>query len=426
MCDDLRHYVYVAIFHKIYYKENDMKKIMALLMISFLLTACLLPPPPPSQSGSDSSTESQLEANDQSSQNQNQPSATSETESESHTHSDAPHTSYVDLTRLEIGDGKYSTSPQVGYVFSCQTNFNGQGATGTGTWMNGDGTWNALMKAVVDGSVSWPHSFTVSVQGDQRVLTGNGLPNHTTGNYPISSSDDAYAVDRNPNSISEQNVTLTLPANPTVAAQANCVGGEVGIMLSGIPLFNAFDAMGQDAGVHEVQDNCDGHPQQSGVYHYHTLSDCLTDTATGHSALMGYAFDGFGIYGYYGEDGVEVTNEDLDECHGHTHAIEWDGQVVEMYHYHATHEFPYTIGCFKGTAAVKATGGQGQQPQQNQGGGQQGGQTGQGQQPPQEAIDACIGSTQGASCSVGNMTSTCMTPPNTSQLACVPAGGPPP
>lgn len=404
-----------------------MKRYLILLMISFLLTACLFPPPPPPQTGSAPSTESQPQANDQSSQNQNQPSTTSEAEeSHEHTHSDAPHTSDVDATRLEIGDGKYSTTPQVGYVFSCRTTFNGQGATGqTGNWINGDGTWNALMKAVVDGSVSWPHSFSISIQGDQRVFTGNGLPDHTTGNYPISPSDDAYTYDRNPNSISEQSITLTLPANPTIASQPNCIGGEVGIMLSGVVLFNAFDALGRDAQVHEVQDECDGHPQESGVYHYHALSDCLEDTEAGHSALMGYAFDGFGIYGYYDEDGTEITNADLDECHGHVGVIEWDGQMVEMYHYHATREFPYTVGCFKGNPSVRSVGGQGQGGQQPQQGGQnQGGQTGQ--QPPQEAITACVGLSQGASCSVGNMTGTCMTPPNSSQLACVPAGGPPP
>lgn len=390
-----------------------MKIYLTLLMMSFLLTACLLPPPPPPQTGSAPEAESQP---DQSSQNQNQPSATNEAESLST--SDAAHTSNVDLTRLEVGDGKYFTSPQAGYVFSCQTTFNGGGATGTGNWMNGDGTWNSLMKAVVDGSVSWPYEFTITVQGDRRVFTGNGLPNHTTGTYPISPSDDAYAVDRNPNSISEQNITVSLPANPTVANQATCVGGEVGIMLSGVPMFNAFDAQGLDAGANEVQDNCDGHPQQQGVYHYHSLSDCSADTSTGHSALMGYAFDGFGIYGYYDEDGTEIINADLDECHGHVGVIEWDGQMVEMYHYHATREFPYTVGCFKGTPSVRSVGGQGQGEQN------QGGQTGQ--QPPQEAIDACVGLSQNASCSVGNMTGTCMTPPNSSQLACVPAGGPPP
>lgn len=358
------------------------------------------------------------------------------------THSDAEHHSDVDLTHLEVGDGKYSTSPQMGYVYSCMTSFNGGGATGTGSWMNGDGTWDATKKAVVDGSVTWPGSFTISIQGDQRVFTGNDLPDHPTGTFPVDPSDDAYTVDRNPNSIQEQSITLSLPLTPIASAQPNCVGGEVGIMLSGVVIFSAFDAEGRDAVAHEVQDNCDGHPQVSGFYHYHSLSDCIVDAAdSGHSSLVGYAFDGYGIYGYYGEDGAEVTNEELDACHGHTHMIEWDGQMVEMYHYHATHEFPYVVGCFHGTPAVRAlSAGAGQGGGQGQGNGQpQGGQTqptqgqgggpGDGGQPPQEAIDACTNLSVNEACTVnipnGTITGTCLALQN-SIIACVPAGGPPP
>ena len=29
----------------------------------------------------------------------------------------------------------------------------------------------------------------------------------------------------------------------------------------------------------------------------------------------------------------------------------WDGEVVEMYHYVFTEDYPYTIGCFRGTPA---------------------------------------------------------------------------
>lgn len=359
---------------------------------------------------------------------------------ETHTHADAEHHSDVDLTRLELGDGKYSTSPQVGYVYTCQTdfNFNGTGGQGMeGNWLNGDGTWDATRKAVVDGSVTWPGSFTVSVQGDQRVFAGNDLPDHTTGNFPISSSDDAYTYDRNPNSISQQSITLSLPADPTAAPQPNCIGGEVGIMLSGVVLFSAFDAEANDAPAHEVQDNCDGHPQVDGFYHYHNLSDCIEDTSTGHSALVGYAFDGYGMYGYFGEDGAEITNEDLDACHGHTHVIEWNGQMVEMYHYHATHEFPYMVGCFHGTPAVRALSvgaGQGQGGGQAQGGQQtqptqgQAAGPGNGGQPPQEAIDACTNLLVNSSCSVntpnGTISGTCQSIQN-SITACVPAGGPP-
>jgi hypothetical protein len=414
------------------------KSIALLVISSIMLSACFGSLPPNSSGVEQNSAE----------QNQGitNPPVTQPTEDfeavteETHTHTDAEHHSDVDLTRLELGDGKYSTSPQAGYVYTCQTNFNfngtgGQGAEGN--WLNGDGTWDATKKAVVDGSVTWPSSFTVSVQGDQRVFTSNDLPDHPTGNFPISSSDDAYTYDRNPNSISPQSITLSLPANPTTAGQPKCIGGEVGIMLSGVLLFSAFDAEANDAPAHEVQDNCDGHPQVDGFYHYHNLSDCIEDSTSGHSALVGYAFDGYGMYGYFGEDGAEITNEDLDACHGHTHAIEWNGQMVEMYHYHATHEFPYMVGCFHGTPSVRALSGQGGQGngQQPQGGGQrpqptqgQAAGPGNGGQPPQEAIDTCANLSVNATCSVntpnGTISGTCQSIQN-SITACVPAGGPP-
>jgi len=394
------------------------RNIFNVVVMCILLSACFLPPLPADGSG-------------QPPVNNVKPTVSVPTEAAQSTtavefNSDAPHTSSVDLTHLQLGDGKVSTNPQVGYVYSCMTQFNGGGAQGTGNWINGDGTWDATKKAVVDGSVTWPHSFTIAVQGDQRVFSSNDLPDHPTGTYPISSTDDAYTVDRNPNSIQEHSIQFGVPANPVVASQPTCVGGEVGIMLSGVVIFSSFDAEGRDAVAHEVQDSCDGHPQSGGFYHYHSLSDCITDNASGHSVLVGYAFDGFGIYGYYGEDGKELTNADLDACHGHTHVIEWNGQLVEMYHYHATHEFPYVVGCFKGTPSVKALTAEAGQNGQNQNGGPQGG--GQGQM-PQEAINACVGLSQGSACSFtvpnGSVTGTCGTPPNSSQLACMPAGGKP-
>ena len=336
----------------------------------------------------------------------------------------AAHVDTLDLTQLTLGDGRASSSPQRGYVFSCVTQFNGGGAQGAAWWLNGDGTWDLTKKAVVDGAVSWPHELVTTIEGGTRTLAGNGLPNHTTGVYPISPGDDAYQVDRNPNSIAAQALSLAVPANPVPLPAPNCMGGELGVSLSGSPIFSAFDAQGRDAPAHEVQDECGGHPQRTGVYHYHALSDCPGDTTAGHSALMGYALDGFGIYGYYGEDGKEMTNANLDECHGHTHTIEWDGETVEMFHYHATREFPYTVGCFRGETAARAL---------SAGGAQQGDdqqtQSGQPGKPPPEAIAACANLEINSGCSLttqsGVVSGTCLTPPQTSQLACVPVGGPP-
>jgi hypothetical protein len=291
----------------------------------------------------------------------------------------------VDPTRLPIGDGKVSTSPTVGSVYSCQTRFTGGGAFTDGPWIKGDGTFDYSAKAVVDGDVSWPSQFAVSLNGSNRTFTGNDLPSHTTGIFPIAQSDDAFRYDRNPNSIKPQTLQFSLPATPTVASQPTCLpGGPIGVLVSGSVLFNALDAEGRDAVAHEAQDRCQGHPQPEGQYHYHNLSECLDDSDGGHSALMGYAFDGFGIYGHHGENGEELADADLDACHGHTHTITWDGQTVEMYHYHATREYPYTIGCFAGTPNRQAMAGGGQQgqgqgPTHGQG---QGGPDGQYPPPP--------------------------------------------
>lgn len=257
----------------------------------------------------------------------------------------------VDLTALPVGDGRYSTSPTRGYIYSCQTSFNGGGASAQGPWFNGDGTWDMTKKTAVDGSVTWPHELSVARSGDSRVFGGNNLPEHPTGTFPIAQSDDAYQYDRNPNSISEQDVAFTLDATPELLDSPECAGGSVGYMLSGGYLFNGFDARGKDAVAWEVQDACDGHPQNTGVYHYHSVSSCAEGSSgDAHSDLLGYAFDGFGIYGHFGAGGEALTNDDLDVCHGHTHSIEWDGAVESMYHYHATYEFPYTVSCFRADA----------------------------------------------------------------------------
>ena len=156
-------------------------------------------------------------------------------------------------------------------------------------------------------------------------------------------------IDRNPNSIEAQTIALTLPADPKIAAQPSCVPmGMIGVALNGVAIFNALDDGGRDAVAHEVQDLCNGHPQMMGEYHYHGPSPCLPGE-TENEKLIGYALDGFGIYSIYDRQGNELTNADLDACHGRVSTVNWNGKRVAIYHYVLTREYPYTIGCFKGT-----------------------------------------------------------------------------
>jgi len=204
----------------------------------------------------------------------------------------------------------------------------------------------------VAGDVRWSNArYAVTVSGDRRVITGNRLPvNQGTGAFPVAATDPASAYDRNPNQIIAAQVRIVLPARPRPAAGASCLGfGAVGILNDGVLLFDALDALGRDAVAHEVLDRCDGHPAPGGVYHHHDVPSCLLQAATGRATLVGYAFDGFGIYVERDSAGRLLTNGDLDACHGRTSVVPWDGAPTRIYHYDATAEYPYTMGCFRGT-----------------------------------------------------------------------------
>jgi hypothetical protein len=264
---------------------------------------------------------------------------------------------------VPLGDGYVSASPRVGYVDSCITHFGGQGgAQVNGPWIDtANRTWNMIDKTAVEGAVRWPSaSYRVTTQNGRRVIRFNDLPiDHTTGVFPISSSDPAYQYDHNPNRIRAQSENWSLPLNPRAAAKPSCTsGGPIGVLRDGVVLFNALDGEGRDAVAHEVLDRCAGHPEMSGTYHHHDVPPCILDkTPNGRSTLVGYALDGYGIYVEKNARGVMPTDTALDACHGKTSRVRWNGRTVRIYHYVATLEYPYTVGCFHGTPITVAQGG---------------------------------------------------------------------
>jgi len=115
--------------------------------------------------------------------------------------------------------------------------------------------------------------------------------------------------------------------------------GQIGISGNGVAIFNpsaggglnppsgfSWVAAGDLPFVNSGEDSCGGHPEQTGIYHYHDphFLDCWRSGSAmasyndyygatqyngdnirhpdGHSKLIGIAFDGFPIYGPYGYD----------------------------------------------------------------------------------------------------------------------------
>lgn len=120
--------------------------------------------------------------------------------------------------------------------------------------------------------------------------------------------------------------------------------GPIGIALNGVPFFNQYAGPNNQElkGEMATFDQFYGHPQQSGIYHYHVEPLQLTTVKSTKSGLVGFLLDGFPVYGPEEEDGSVVSNDNLDVYHGHTHpTIDYPNGT---YHYHFTTEAPYLNG----------------------------------------------------------------------------------
>ena len=156
------------------------------------------------------------------------------------------------------------TPPCTGGPPTCAdgTALSGGPTTGTTTGTTG-GTC-----AGTSGGVAANVAFSVS--GSDRGMTTNGCPTHTW-----------RAI--NPNSPSTQTFlgqtsgTVTVPVVPSLVSSSgfvnvSCVGGPVGFSTTGVAIYSPFPGTcGQDAVILEGDtfDECGGHADQSGRYHYH-------------------------------------------------------------------------------------------------------------------------------------------------------------
>jgi hypothetical protein len=213
------------------------------------------------------------------------------------------------------------------------------------------GRWVDLFSYhILDSNKDGISNLRLSHDANHLIVHSQGYPNHPTAVFPNSG---------NPNTIRVQDFTFRFPLVPQKAESITRLPmGPIGMSLNGVVFFNPFEMAGRNAvaGYDEVWlDSCCGHPQQTGVYHYHKYPTCVkspfVDSGKGHSPIIGFAFDGFPVYGPFESDGqraMDITGESsLDACNGHD-------DPERGYHYHVTpNRFPYILGGYAG--AVEAS-----------------------------------------------------------------------
>ena len=233
-------------------------------------------------------------------------------------------------------------------------------AAGTATFAINFGGQSCNLTLIVGttGSATVPAVYSkiygatsITFDGTFVTIKCNALPDHKSAYYPTTNalyenfSGTTFGggtFSKNPNSIATQNVTLKIPANPAVnAAHAATPGGVIGVALNGVPFFNQYAAMNSPL-TNEITgfDQWWGHPQQTGLYHYHVEPLYLTTVKATKSSLVGFLLDGFPVYGPKETDNSDPAG--LDVYHGHTHiTTDYPGGI---YHYHFTTASPYLNG----------------------------------------------------------------------------------
>ncbi|HIA05427.1 MAG TPA: YHYH protein [Flavobacteriales bacterium] len=184
-------------------------------------------------------------------------------------------------------------------------------------------------------------------KGDYFFIESNGLPQHrmmvgiTAWNQQVPlphpfTGDNAFRLPLFPK----------ISANP-VSGRENLFKGAIAVAVNGIPIFNPIKQDGRtDTNLAGELDEYGGHAGRADDYHYH-IAPVHLQKIIGEGKPIAFALDGYPIYGYKEPDGSSV--KDLDWLNGHT---DKNGN----YHYHATSNYPYLNGGFRGQ--VDLAGGQ--------------------------------------------------------------------
>lgn len=157
-------------------------------------------------------------------------------------------------------------------------------------------------------------------------------------------------------------VTYYIPAYPvkTTTRTTTSSFDYWGVSLDGFPFAEQPPGAASAVGAAlPGLDACGGHPQPDGPYHYHLIPQVVNDlldkngvTATSctyieqtSNTILGYARDGFPMYGFEESDGT--TPSDLDDCNGHFGVT--DEFPDGIYHYHITNtDVPNILPCTYG------------------------------------------------------------------------------
>ncbi|QPM89167.1 YHYH protein [Pseudooceanicola algae] len=247
---------------------------------------------------------------------------------------------------------------------------------------------NSAKATDLHNSQEYDGAVTITTDGASCTITSNAVPNHdfnTSKGFanPFSVQDQSFTITANPRA-SDTPTPLSLMMDNAVflngvkldQVAAGCFGvGDGFIGCNDMDTPYRFDPMGGASNFGTDAHNA--HTQPDGTYHYHGNPMALfnQDTPDGPSPVIGFAADGFPIFGSYIDDDGEIrkatTSYHLKSgtrpdgpggSYDGTYVDDWEyvagsgdldicnGMVQDgVYGYVVTEAYPHVLGCFTGT-----------------------------------------------------------------------------
>lgn len=162
------------------------------------------------------------------------------------------------------------------------------------------------------------NEVSISVVGDFRIIRANGIPDHQPGQFPNRN---------NPNTIEPQQYEFRVSTKPKATAHPISLFMQpFGVAVNGV-VFDPFAAewwndergskwqyepMNMEGRLGADANNA--HVQPNGAYHYHSIPTGLIEKLSGgkeRMVLVGWAADGFPIYGPFAYQDPKNTNSRL-------------------------------------------------------------------------------------------------------------------
>lgn len=204
----------------------------------------------------------------------------------------------------------------------------------------------------VAGSVAdagFDDSVTVTCTGTHAVIRSDTYPDHEmmTG---ITGTNEQVPV--------PADYAAPILLSPTLGTTPLTRDAALGVAVNGVPIYD-YTGGGEmtqaDLAHHQAQHDtvqtgqleiCGGHAGRGDDCHYHARPTCMIAQMTnaGDGAIIGWAFDGFPIYGDANPDGSAIPEGVLDVCNG-------QADDAFGYRYHTSEGAPYIVQCLMGEVA---------------------------------------------------------------------------